>query len=175
MAQALSAALRIPVTDRATGEAWISALFAAKLAFHFEDDPADIIHVTTNEETFLDSDLDFLREQVAALYDLEWDGYDCPIGFLLAVMAFAGDVPVWDAGEEVEFGNGLIAKIVSVGASPEMRAYAVLRFEGRFMMAVRDMGQYATGDFSDVFEERNELFPDVQAAWAALATKKRPS
>lgn len=175
MAKALSADLRIPVTNRATGEAWIKALFAAKMAFHFEDDPADIINVHENEETFLDADLDFLREQVAALYALEWDGYDCPIGFLLAVMAFAGDAPIWDAGAEVEFGPGLTAKIVSVGTGPDTRAYAVLRLEtGGFMMAVRDMEQYGSGDFSDVFEER-QPFPDVQDAWKAFSAKRRAS
>lgn len=79
----LPAELFKPITDRPSAEAWIRALQAIGMAFHFEDDPSDICwqdgRTPSAEEVAL------LKHQVRALYKLDWGAHDCPIGFLLFV------------------------------------------------------------------------------------------
>lgn len=76
--------LRAPVTDLASGKAWLAALVADGRTFHLEDNPADICNA--EGQTFHLADVELIRERVAALYALEW-GPDpmhfCPIGYLM--------------------------------------------------------------------------------------------
>lgn len=82
---ALPPELRAPITDRASGEAWIRSLKEADLDFHFEDDPASIIYIRTGEPIFAEEDVPLIRERISALYALDWGEHDCPIGFLLSL------------------------------------------------------------------------------------------
>src|SRR5690606_29339030 len=116
MAATLPEALRAPITDLASGKAWLEALSAADLTFHLEDDPADIVSGLTGERTFRDEDVPLLRRRVAELYRLDWGIYDCPIGYTLVLCAEAGRIPFWTAGDLIEYANGLEAEVVKVGA-----------------------------------------------------------
>lgn len=82
---ALPPELRVPITDRASGEAWIRSLKEADLDFHFEDDPASIIYMRTGEPIFASEDVPLIRVAVHELYQLDWGEHDCPIGFLLSL------------------------------------------------------------------------------------------
>lgn len=76
-----------PITDRASADAWIEALHAAGMGFHFDDDPGDIVWNGGREATAAEADL--LRYQRNSLYAevKDWGLFDCPIGYLLAVEA----------------------------------------------------------------------------------------
>ena len=87
MTAPLSDALREPITDLKSGMEWIIALDADGRMFHFEDDPESIINIRTNEDTFRAEDAPLLRARIASLYALDWGGFDCPIGFAIAIAA----------------------------------------------------------------------------------------
>jgi hypothetical protein len=82
---ALPAALREPVTDLASAKAWIAALLAADLAFHFDDDPSDCLSAFD----FTDDEYEIIGARRDALYGLEWGpraglgAWYCPIGYLM--------------------------------------------------------------------------------------------
>lgn len=73
-------------------KAWIEALHAADLLFHFEDSPETIHYYAPgyvdHGRTFTDAQCKLLRKRVAELYDLDWSpaGHECPIGYALEVM-----------------------------------------------------------------------------------------
>lgn len=81
-----------PITDLAGGKAWIEALYAADLLFHFEDSPENIHNYAPgyvdHGRTFTDEQCPLIRQRVAELYDLDWSpaGHECPIGYALEVM-----------------------------------------------------------------------------------------
>lgn len=79
-------ALRVPITDRPSGEAWLRAIVGAGIEFHLEDDPGDIINLRSGESLFALDDAPWLRDCRDALYDLDWAEYDCPIGFMLGLI-----------------------------------------------------------------------------------------
>jgi len=89
-------ALRAPITDLASGKAWIDALHAADAVFHFEDSPDDITRggLSTHERLFADEDVALISERVDALYALEWGPkpgmgkHYCPIGYSLTLLPF---------------------------------------------------------------------------------------
>lgn len=74
-----------PITDRAEGEAFIALLHANSLMFHFEDDVHDIIWGELAEAPTY-SQLCLLDQRRDELYELEWDEYECPIGYALHIM-----------------------------------------------------------------------------------------
>jgi hypothetical protein len=89
-------ALRAPITDLASGKAWIDALHAADAVFHFEDDPGNITQAGGGD-LFADEDVALIRERVDALYAIEWGpkpgmGREyCPIGYSLTLLPFDED------------------------------------------------------------------------------------
>lgn len=72
------------IEDRPSAEAWIKALGAAELMFHFEDDPSDISWGNGWEPT--PAEVALLKHQVARLYEQEWGDLECPIGYALLVL-----------------------------------------------------------------------------------------
>ena len=162
----LSPALRSPVVDLQTGKDWLASLVAAGLAFHLEDDPADIINGATGAPIFREEDCAFIREQVAALYRQDWGAYDCPIGYLLAYERQAGLLDFWTLGEGEEYENGQLARVAFVGAG-EARAFAVLQKGDRFEPAYRDMPLSAQGAWTNPLEDEGD-FSTLDAARSAL-------
>lgn len=79
-----------PITDIASAKAWIEALYAAEMLFHFEDSPTEIgnrvnvewVPLWTPEQAKL------VAARRDELYDLDWSevGHECPIGYALEVM-----------------------------------------------------------------------------------------
>jgi hypothetical protein len=162
-------ALKAPITDLASAKAWIEALRAADLSFHFDDSPETVINLRSTEEdarVFHDADCPLIRERVGQLYDHEWGVFDCPIGFLLAIEAEAGTLDYWTVGDLLEYSNGQMATVCTVGEGPN-RHRAILKCETGYMVAERDRESYAAGDWTDAFEERESLFPSVADAIAA--------
>lgn len=90
-ARPLPAALLAPITDAASGKAWIDALLADGRLFHFEDSPESIIGHGTESATFRDEDCPLITAQVDALYALEWPEHDCPIGYALEALDRANE------------------------------------------------------------------------------------
>lgn len=79
----LPALCREPITSFEGAKAWIDALVAADLDFHFEDDPGTIINLANDIPIFLASDVPLIRERVATLYGYDWGDHECPIGYQL--------------------------------------------------------------------------------------------
>lgn len=82
-----------PIANIDQGKAWIEALHAANLMFHFEDSPETIFnysagYAVNHGRTFTDEQCPLIRNRVAELYDLDWSvtGHECPIGYALEVM-----------------------------------------------------------------------------------------
>lgn len=79
--------LRAPIIaridDLVSAKAWIRGLLAAGLDFHFEDSPETVVN--DSGRVFTDEECPTLRAQVEHLYSFEWDDYECPIGYMLAV------------------------------------------------------------------------------------------
>ena len=98
MAKPLPEALRAPVTDLASGKAWLKALVEANLTFHLEDDPGEIVYIQTGEPIFDPADVPIIRERVASLYALEWGPrpglgkWYCPIGYMASVEPFEAEL-----------------------------------------------------------------------------------
>lgn len=69
-----------PIKNIAAGKAWIEALDAAGMSFHFEDSPETIINGIKG--------VPLVRQRVSELYALDWSeaGHECPIGYALEVM-----------------------------------------------------------------------------------------
>lgn len=82
------------IHDRPTAEAWIRALHAAGMMFHFEDDPATIIwHRGPAGGPWSPSaeEIAVLKLQVSKLYEQDWGDLDCPIGFALTLDGVSAD------------------------------------------------------------------------------------
>lgn len=161
-------ALHAPVTDLASAKAWIAALHAADLSFHFEDSPETVINLRSTEpdpRVFHDADCPLLRERVAALYEQEWGVFNCPIGYSLALLAEEGTLDFWTVGDDLEYGAGHWAKVERVGVGPD-RHRAIIATETGFIVASRTKEQYAEGAWCDDFEERELPFPSVAEAMA---------
>jgi len=79
----LPAALRATIDSLPRAMAFIEALDANGLLFHFEDDVRDCLWGVE----LTDEDLDILSSQRDALYadDFEWGEFECPIGYALHV------------------------------------------------------------------------------------------
>lgn len=78
----LPSTLTSPIETLDDGRAWIRALIAADLLFHFEDSPESILAGVDGKPLFAPHDVPLIKRQIAALYRLEWpDG--CPIGYAL--------------------------------------------------------------------------------------------
>lgn len=80
----LSWSLRAPINNLAEAKAFIEALHAEGLMWHFDDDPVDCLHETSplvrREHAVL------LGIQRDRLYDFEWGEFECPIGYALHIM-----------------------------------------------------------------------------------------
>lgn len=116
MPKTLPDALRAPITDLASGKAWIKALVAADMAFHLEDDPGSIINFHTEERLFAKKDVPLIRARVASLYSMNWGPdpmYYCPIGYMMSVEPFNSENQAegFEEGAEIEFQLGK-AKII---------------------------------------------------------------
>lgn len=85
----LPAELLVEVKDRASAEAWITALVAADLMFHFEDSPSTIINMATDKPIFTKPGAEIVTARVASLYEQEWGDLECPIGFALTLPGVA--------------------------------------------------------------------------------------
>jgi len=72
------------ITDRQEGESFIALLLAEGLMFHFEDDVHDVLWSAGNAPT--GPELDALDARRNELYQLDWGGHECPIGFALTLM-----------------------------------------------------------------------------------------
>lgn len=76
-----------PIKTLEQGKAFIRYLNDAEMMFHFEDDPADIITLSTGKPLFTAAEARLVAKRVADLYALDWPKeYDCPIGYALHVM-----------------------------------------------------------------------------------------
>jgi hypothetical protein len=86
-------ALRVPVTDAASGRAWVRALVAAGLEFHLDDDPATIVRKVDGryERLFNPADAVLIETTVARLYELPtgtWGSSGCcPNSYLIDNLA----------------------------------------------------------------------------------------
>lgn len=76
------------ITTIAQGKAFIEALHAAEMMFHFEDSPENIISGATGGPLFTEAESKMVRQRVDELYALDWAaiGHECPIGYALEVM-----------------------------------------------------------------------------------------
>lgn len=75
-----------PITNRAEGEAFIFSLIGSNLLFHFEDNPLDVVNDLSGTFTFTMREALTLAKRVRELYALDWDKWDCPLGFALHVI-----------------------------------------------------------------------------------------
>lgn len=82
--QPLTPALTAPITDRASGEAFIDELARTRLLWHFDDCAVDCLAETNRRVS--PADARTLNDQRDALYDLEWGEHECPIGYALTVL-----------------------------------------------------------------------------------------
>lgn len=73
-----------PITNRQEGEAFIALLLAEGLMFHFEDDVHDVLWAEGNAPTY--PELCAIDQRRNELYELDWGGHECPIGFALTLM-----------------------------------------------------------------------------------------
>ncbi len=76
---------KAPITTLDQGKAWIEALEAADMMFHFEDSPDDITRGNTGLPLFDEEEAKDVRKRVEELYALDWSlvGEECPIGYAL--------------------------------------------------------------------------------------------
>ena len=83
MTKRLPDELRVgPLRTADEARKWIKALHDADLMFHFDDDPAEIISIETDQRIFHDDDLVLIRARVAELFDFDF----CPFEYTLALM-----------------------------------------------------------------------------------------
>lgn len=81
----MRAYFREPIATVAAGAAFLDRLIADGLAFHIEDDPADILTPSGERRLFRDDEVAELRKRQDDLYSLDWRsaGHTCPAGYLL--------------------------------------------------------------------------------------------
>lgn len=73
------------IADLESAKQWLRDLVALDLAFHLEDDPAEVVNGRLGAPTFAEEEVEPLRERQAELYALTWSEEDggCPIGFMM--------------------------------------------------------------------------------------------
>lgn len=81
--KALIDQLKQPIADLEGAKAFIAALEAEGLSWHFDDCPVDCLHETNPHVSREDAEL--LGRQRDRLYDFDWGAYECPIGYALHV------------------------------------------------------------------------------------------
>lgn len=76
-----------PLLTIDAAKAWIEAMDAAGMMFHFEDSPDSILKGGTDSPLFSEEESEDVAERVAELYELDWTvtGHECPIGYALQV------------------------------------------------------------------------------------------
>ena len=78
-----------PLTTIDQAKAWIEALVAADMLFHFEDSPETIGNMVSGEwvDLFTKTEAKQVRKRVAELYAMDWSvvGEECPIGYALTI------------------------------------------------------------------------------------------
>lgn len=67
--------LRVPLRTKEEAEAFIRALHAANLLFHFDDSPDDIVETRTGARTFTDDEVPHVRARVNELFALLADPF----------------------------------------------------------------------------------------------------
>lgn len=72
-----------PITTLDEAKAFVQALVAADLLFHFEDDPFDTVNVKSGARTFTDGEATAVALRQGEMYALDWDAHGCPIGYSL--------------------------------------------------------------------------------------------
>jgi hypothetical protein len=79
--------LNAPITDKESAKSWIRSLVLHDMAFHLEDDPAEIISGATSEMLFTAAERTIVRDRVAKLYGMKWTKREggCPIGYMMKV------------------------------------------------------------------------------------------
>lgn len=87
--------MRAEISDRPSAEAFLRALHAEGLDYHFDDGAVDCLHgnglVDEPCAMWIDSQVDACYAAwTASGADLE---HDCPIGFMLKLMDEAGELP----------------------------------------------------------------------------------
>lgn len=70
-----------PIVDRQTAHNFLSALVAEGKMFHLEDDFRDIPFGSGT--LFTEEECASLDMRIPELYKLDWDKYECPIGYVL--------------------------------------------------------------------------------------------
>lgn len=87
--------MRRPIGDRREAEAFLRALKAQGLDYHFDDGALDCLYGNKLVDRRC---ANFIDEQIAACY-AAWEASgadlmdDCPIGFMLKLMDEAGELP----------------------------------------------------------------------------------
>lgn len=74
MSTTARAFLQQPITSVESAEAFIRALHAAGLLFHFDDDPRNIINLHDHQRTFTDAEAYLVNDRVDEMFALE--GFD---------------------------------------------------------------------------------------------------
>lgn len=82
--KALPSDLRAQPQTLDEAKAFIGALVAAGLLWHFEDDAVDCLHETNPRISRANAEL--LNSNRDALYTFEWGDYECPIGYALELL-----------------------------------------------------------------------------------------
>jgi len=75
----------VQILTRLDGMAYVRSLFEAGQEFHFEDDPAEVIHVHSGARLFPDEIAAFVRRRVTEMYSIDWGAHECPNGFALTL------------------------------------------------------------------------------------------
>lgn len=156
----LPAALYAEAKTLDEAKAWIRALVDNDLSYHFEDSASDCL-----SETGLDGEqLSAVQRGCDALYEIEdWGVYECPIGYMMAHMKVVGRLDFWTLGEFIEYSNGQMAKVEFVAGHG-----AVLSDDGRFMVAVTTMEDFAEDNWGNPVDDEAD-FATLDEARAALA------
>jgi hypothetical protein len=107
-----------PITTLDQAKAWIAALYAADMMFHFEDSPDSIVKGATGEALFTADEAGAVSERVAELYALDWAlaGHECPIGYALEVMEPEQYAPTLDHLTEEYQAHLTVHKLPQVSA-----------------------------------------------------------
>ena len=107
-----------PLRTIEQGKAWIAALQAADMMFHFEDSPETIISMATDAPLFTKADAKLVAMRVAELYAMDWAtvGHECPIGYALEVMDPEQYAPTLDHLTEEYQAHLTVCKLPQVSA-----------------------------------------------------------
>jgi len=81
----LPEAVKAPVTTEAEARAWIETLYRAGLAFHFDDDPAEMEERGTRQRTFRRDEVQIVRDRLDEVYGFNF----CPHGVLIDLIEAA--------------------------------------------------------------------------------------